>query len=82
MVVKSPASVTCQHEAPVFGCQGCINRDKVAILQQAVGTTKAPPCTTCGCATYYYESDMATMTLYFGCQNGQCDGGAEVEIKR
>lgn len=81
MTLGIPKASTCAHDKPTFGCDGCIGRDKQAILQDAISTTTAPPCDDCGGATVYSGSDVICMELYFACTVCS-DGEATVEVKR
>lgn len=71
---------TCTHQKPAFGCNGCINKDKRAILEKAVGMTEAPKCTECGGMTIFVGKEVSVMELYFDCT--ACGNEEVVEVRR
>ena len=82
---------TCAHTAPTFGCRGCINRDRLAILQLACDMLPKPPCPECGGPTTYYDDSFEAMTITYVCckrdwdEDGVvagCQGEVELEVKR
>ena len=84
-----PKMETCAHTAPVFGCRGCVNRDKLGILE-AAKREPGPLCPECGHRMEAYEADPVTMTIDYACTASgwsydgerRCSGEAIVEVKR
>lgn len=82
---KDPAG--CPHEQLTWGCQGCIDRNRLGVLKAywLSGEAVIPNCEECGRLCVLGEADVKSMTLSFWCtQIIMPDGegcGDEITVK-
>lgn len=76
------------HPAPTFGCDFCIQAERVATVTEAARTAPIPQCPECGLTMFAYDHNAQTMTIEYVCtagftQDGDalCDGETEVKVR-
>ncbi len=76
----------CTHVTPKFGCEWCVCKDKLGVLEVAK-KDPPPPCPECGQQMRVHESDPTTMEIDYICPSNtddypSCGGFTTVKVKR
>ncbi|MDD5302966.1 MAG: hypothetical protein PHS14_07620 [Elusimicrobia bacterium] len=74
------AAEACGHAAPVFGCRGCIDRDREAAISAFALATRPPVCPDHG-PMMLGEADRVAMTIAYECSEDECGAQELVEVK-